>query len=448
MCRKCVSFGVGDVKKKGESMAYCIACGKQISDAAKFCPYCGGRQPVPAPVPAPAPEPASEPAPAPEPEPMPAPATEPAPEPAPASEPSPEPAAEPAPSPAAEPATASEPASAPEPVRAPAPTPSPAPAPAPQPAPAPAPQPAPSPDAAPAFAAPAPAQQAFQQPAPQQFQQPAPIAVVAPTPLSRAWADWKASEGKWKIVAKMALFHLVPGVGGLVTSGYAVSWGREAALGRTSPMDPKLIRPGVLDSGLYAYGTSLICAAALFLVNMLVGALFGAIRLSALGFLATTALLILSLPLFSIMQMVSALCGRLRDGLNVSRAWKMLTSQGKAGKLLTAIIVPSLIVFGIGLLLVIVWTTVFVAGVAGSALSNSWAYSSMYYDYFYWVSELLNIVMMMVLMWVPLLFALFFCAVAANLVSMRALGYWMQDFQPASWPEYQQNAAYQASKTI
>ena len=95
------------------------------------------------------------------------------------------------------------------------------------------------------------------------------MAASQPTPLSRAWSDWKASQGKWKIVAKMALFQLVPGVGGLVTSGYAISWGREAALGRSNPMDPKLIRPGVLDSGLYAYGTALICGAALFLVNLL-----------------------------------------------------------------------------------------------------------------------------------------------------------------------------------
>ncbi len=271
-----------------------------------------------------------------------------------------------------------------------------------------------------------------------------------PTPLSRAWSDWKASQGKWKIVAKMALFQLVPGVGGLVTSGYAISWGREVALGRSNPMDPKLIRPGVLDSGLYAYGTALICGAALFLVNLLVGALFDTIRLSGLGLLITMVLSLLSLPLFAIMKMVSALCGRLRDGLNVSRAWKMLTSQGKTGKLFTAIIVPSLVVIGIGILLVIVWVFVFAASMVGSIGSQSWGYSSMYsyFGPFAGISMFLGMLPALLLMWVPLLFALFFCGVAAELVSMRALGYWVQDFQPASWPEYQQNACYQASKTL
>ena len=396
-------------------MAYCIACGKQISDTAKFCPYCGGRQPETTPAPAPAPEPASAPVPAPAPEtaPAPAPAPEPAPAPAPISEPEQHPA------------------------------------PAPKPEPAPEPQPAAP--AAPAASASQPEANPAPQSAPGPQPAPAPIMVASqPTPLSRAWSDWKASQGKWKIVAKMALFQLVPGVGGLVTSGYAISWGREVALGRSNPMDPKLIRPGVLDSGLYAYGTALICGAALFLVNLLVGALFDTIRLSGLGLLITMVLSLLSLPLFAIMKMVSALCGRLRDGLNVSRAWKMLTSQGKTGKLLTAIIVPSLVVIGIGILLVIVWVFVFAASMVGSIGSQSWGYSSMYsyFGPFAGISMFLGMLPALLLMWVPLLFALFFCGVAAELVSMRALGYWVQDFQPASWPEYQQNACYQASKTL
>lgn len=414
-------------------MAYCIACGKQISDTAKFCPYCGGRQPETTPAPAPAPEPAPAPVPAPAPEtaPAPAPASEPAPAPAPISEPEQHPA--PAPKP--------EPAPVPEPV----------PTPAPEPASGPTPEPQPAAPAAPAASASQPEANPAPQSAPGPQPAPAPIMVASqPTPLSRAWSDWKASQGKWKIVAKMALFQLVPGVGGLVTSGYAISWGREVALGRSNPMDPKLIRPGVLDSGLYAYGTALICGAALFLVNLLVGALFDTIRLSGLGLLITMVLSLLSLPLFAIMKMVSALCGRLRDGLNVSRAWKMLTSQGKTGKLLTAIIVPSLVVIGIGILLVIVWVFVFAASMVGSIGSQSWGYSSMYsyFGPFAGISMFLGMLPALLLMWVPLLFALFFCGVAAELVSMRALGYWVQDFQPASWPEYQQNACYQASKTL
>lgn len=414
-------------------MAYCIACGKQISDTAKFCPYCGGRQPETTPAPAPAPEPAPAPVPAPAPEtaPAPAPASEPAPAPAPISEPEQHPA--PAPKP--------EPAPVPEPV----------PTPAPEPASGPTPEPQPAAPAAPAASASQPEANPAPQSAPGPQPAPAPIMVASqPTPLSRAWSDWKASQGKWKIVAKMALFQLVPGVGGLVTSGYAISWGREVALGRSNPMDSKLIRPGVLDSGLYAYGTALICGAALFLVNLLVGALFDTIRLSGLGLLITMVLSLLSLPLFAIMKMVSALCGRLRDGLNVSRAWKMLTSQGKTGKLLTAIIVPSLVVIGIGILLVIVWVFVFAASMVGSIGSQSWGYSSMYsyFGPFAGISMFLGMLPALLLMWVPLLFALFFCGVAAELVSMRALGYWVQDFQPASWPEYQQNACYQASKTL
>ncbi len=78
-------------------MAFCINCGSQVSDGAKFCAACGtpvASVPTPAPAPEPVPEPIPEPvaAPALEPEPIPEPVPEPEPIPVPEPEPVPAPA--------------------------------------------------------------------------------------------------------------------------------------------------------------------------------------------------------------------------------------------------------------------------------------------------------------------------------------------------------------------
>lgn len=109
----------------------CVSCGKELEDGAKFCMFCGAKQPV-------AVEPVQEP-PAPAvadtiPQPVAAEAPIPAPEPAHVAEPEPASVAEPQPMPAPEPMPVAVPQPTTEPAPAPAPTPEPAPAPAPQPA--------------------------------------------------------------------------------------------------------------------------------------------------------------------------------------------------------------------------------------------------------------------------------------------------------------------------
>ncbi|MBQ6319377.1 MAG: zinc ribbon domain-containing protein [Lachnospiraceae bacterium] len=75
-------------------MAFCINCGSELPDGAKFCMSCGTPNAAAAAVPAPAPEPMPEPTPVPEPTPEPMP--EPAPEPTPVPEPAPAPVEQPA----------------------------------------------------------------------------------------------------------------------------------------------------------------------------------------------------------------------------------------------------------------------------------------------------------------------------------------------------------------
>lgn len=166
----------------------------------------------------------------------------------------------------------------------------------------------------------------------------------AQTPLSMAWEDWKTSPGKWGIVLKMALFQLLPGVGSLVFDGNSLSWGRECALGRRELMNQKLVRPGILDTGLYVYGVGVVVALVVGAVMLLLASVVVAlgIPLSWFVFLSFLAGLVCS-PLVAVMRMVAAICGRMRDGLSVSRAWQMLKTPGKTGKLFAAVWVPSAI---------------------------------------------------------------------------------------------------------
>lgn len=249
------------------------------------------------------------------------------------------------------------------------------------------------------------------------------------SPLSRAWSDFKASPGKVKIILKLATFQFVPGVGGLVLSGYAYTWAKEQAFGKHDPMPQKIIRPGVLDSGLYAYGTSLILSVATFVAFLILGALLGAVRLGGLMFPIWLAYIIVAGPFFSAMYLRSAICGKVRAGLNFGRARELFSTPGKVGPALAAYWGPAAAGLGLGIVVASVLLIVFGLMMGGAFIS------------------LLTVVLMAAMgailpLIVVLLFALFFIGTAVTMVTARAFGYWMQDFNPRDWPEYQENARY------
>lgn len=343
------------------------------------------------------------------------------------------------------------------------------------PAPAPAPQ-APAPVAQPAPVQQAPAQQSA--PAPQfqaQAQTPAPVpvqAVPAPAampvsqaasassypgypyppavqppaakgPAGKAWDDFKRSSHKGSIILKLALFQFIPFLGSMVLRGYMYTWAKEQALGKSDPMPGKIVRPGVLDSGLYVFGVNTILTVILALVGYIIGAIFGAINLAVLGIVLILVLQVFVTPLIELLNLRTAICGCVRSGLKFSHAWNMFTSPGKAGSLMGAYWIPGLL----GGLVVILLYVIFVAiAVALGAAAVSSFESILTGD----VSPAVlgSIVVSVFPLLIIFLFGVFYVSTSVYLVVARAIGYWIEDFRPAEWPEYQANLAVERSARV
>lgn len=254
------------------------------------------------------------------------------------------------------------------------------------------------------------------------------------SPLKRAWADFKTSPGHWSMPAKLALLQLVPIAGVVAATGYIQQWGAEQAFGRRDPLPTRIVRPGVLEAGFNATLTNCVLGAVMFCINFV---LDGLTSRGVTGDLISLAFELLLAPLFAIMTLRSAICWRVKPGLSVSRAWKMLTTRGKTGPLFTAVLVPSLIMG------VIVGVAAFVlVSIVTMRLSASMAAYSMVYDYYYgdlYVVLLNELPVILFNIVVFVLIFLFFANVA-GLVSTRAVGYWMRDFAPETWQEYQEGA--------
>lgn len=253
--------------------------------------------------------------------------------------------------------------------------------------------------------------------------------------------DFKASPGKLKIILKLALFQFVPGVGGLVTSGYAYTWGKEQALGRHDPMPTKIVRPGVLDTGLYVYGVSLIAAAIIGLAGGLFSTIFDALHIGAVFGILALAFTIFVAPFTQVMYMRTALSGRVRSGANLKRAWDLFAAPGKTATAFTSCWAPLAAAWALSAVIVILLFVILFASVASAA--PVLRYSST-------AQELMAA--RLFLSYIPLilivLFGIFFFTTVSTIVSARAFGFWIQDFHPEQWPEYLENAKYYADRAL
>ena len=288
-----------------------------------------------------------------------------------------------------------------------------------------------------------------------------PAPVAAPPSrgvVGRAWDDFSATPNKFKIILKLALLQLVPGVGGLIISGYSFSWGKDIALGRTGAMPSKIIRPGMLDTGLYVYGISLICQIILSVVYFLIGGLFGFMGFGMVVFwwFLQFVISIFLTPFLSLLYMRVGIVGKLKAGSKLGHVWQMYKSPGKMGSLLGLYWGPSILSGILSAIVIIIAIVVVVAIVTGSAIGMGASYASMASSYSYGMGGSYNVLgplmsfLGSLLTIVPIVavfaFILFFISTTAQVVWTRALGYWLQDFRPETWPEYQESLA--AGETV
>lgn len=253
------------------------------------------------------------------------------------------------------------------------------------------------------------------------------------SPLKRAWADFKTSPGHWAMPAKLALLQLVPVAGVVAATGYIQQWGAEQAFGRREPLPARIVRPGVLEAGFNATLTNCVLAVVMVCINFVLHGLTGG---EGAGEFISIALGLLVSPLFAIMTLRSAICWRVKPGLSVSRAWKMLTTQGKTGPLFAAVLIPSLIAVVIAVVVLFILFSIIAVQVSTSMA----AYSMSYYYYGDTSAVLAGALPFILINIAVFAFIVLFFANVAGLVSTRAVGYWMRDFAPETWQEYQEGA--------
>lgn len=274
--------------------------------------------------------------------------------------------------------------------------------------------------------------------------------VSQPGALSHAWHDFKDSPDKLAITAKLALSQFLPGAGALMLDGYVCSWGKESALDQDAPLHKKIVRPGVLDSGLYAYGANLVGLALFALVCIVLSALLGAIDAPVwLIAILDIALAVVSIPFILVMGLRAAICGRVRSGLNLEEVANLLFKGGNVGRFLVAAVVPALLAALAELVLTLVLTLLLVL-LFGMELGALGSLSNMLSDV---ASGLLfsgsvGMAVAGVALVILYGFASFFCMIAAYLVSARAFGYIIADFRPWEWPEYQENSGRYAQEAL
>ncbi len=266
-------------------------------------------------------------------------------------------------------------------------------------------------------------------------------------PLGKAWADFVAAPKKFFTLLKLALAMFLPGANELILSGYSRHWAKDAALGRKSPMPEKLIRPGVLDSGLYSYLVSFIVGLAFVLVTLAISALFDAMRVpDFITIIILLALFVIYIPASAVMEMRAVICSRVRDGFDFKEISNELFSSNKFGKIAIAAFVPGLIALAVAIVLMLLFFALF--GLTG-AIASMGHYGMSPYALNYASSyALFGLGFFGIIVLIVFLFAIFFVVAAAEIVSARAIGYIFEDFQPQNWKEYQENSAHYAKDVL
>lgn len=233
-------------------------------------------------------------------------------------------------------------------------------------------------------------------------------------PYSQARHDFKKSPKHTKTAVKLALANLLPGIGALMTTSYAVDWGKDSALGRRNKMPTKLVRQGMLEPGLFALGTMLVCEGIIFLIYAVIDLILSLMGLgSTIAMVVSTVLFLLTAPFVEVMAMRGAAYESLREGLRFSEAWKTVTKSGKGGSFFVVALVPSLI-------------TLLVAVVLG--LPAYLLVSIMSIMAYYVVTTTLEYMLIYVLEYVVMgvvLFLIFWTASTQTIISFRACGYVM-----------------------
>lgn len=240
--------------------------------------------------------------------------------------------------------------------------------------------------------------------------------------LKNAWGDLSSDEGWWRVILVLGLLNCVPLVGPVFVCGYLYDWAKEAAWGMRSGMSHAvgdIARRG--KYGVMAIAVVLIWVAPILIVAQL-------LRLvpvvgQVLCFLVEL-LAVLVTVLASAAALRSIIYERMAPGLQVSRVFKM--ARKDTSGLFQAFAIGLLyVVLLVAVLFILLLPAVPFVGVIMSSSPEAILGASLP---FIVMLGMLTIVVA-VIVWV----ASSVCATLIFALYARALGYWIEQFEPAKW---------------
>ncbi|MGN0960208.1 MAG: DUF4013 domain-containing protein [Coriobacteriales bacterium] len=269
--------------------------------------------------------------------------------------------------------------------------------------------------------------------------------------LSRAWHDLTSDKGWWQPIVILALVNLIPIVGPLITTGYMLDWGREAAWGMSRGLPRTVGSVGKrLKWGFFA----IVIVFCWVIPLSIVGGILAVIPL--LGWLVAIAAEVCCLVAATIACagcIRMTIYDRIKGGLQFSRILKMakLDAPGLACcfgiSLLSA--VPAII--GACLIMVGVLPAAGLASYAGYGATGMLSEGVA-------VTAAVGAGLFGAIFAFVVAVAIAICSVGAQALSYRAYGYWVGQFQPAKWggieepmpfePGYRPHAAAAPSSNV
>lgn len=263
-----------------------------------------------------------------------------------------------------------------------------------------------------------------------------------------AWNDIKHTPGWLGELVRLALLNLIPIFGQIVTMGYLYGWARDIAWGVHGPLpnrifsneDGQLYRRGFFAL-VVAFVISILPEAVSLIGDALVGGGMGMTSmhvhhsgagLAAIGLVLQVASFVLFLVAYvftpvGIVRM--SIYNRLSAGLQLGRIWKMLRHDPHGalrivGMAILAGLVGAAVVGGIG---AVVFSMCTVSMLAASGAGAAAGMSTGATAFLYGVGGI------EVLLLLAVLFMGLVVAVWIDMLTIRAVGYWMYQFDVPHW---------------
>jgi len=243
------------------------------------------------------------------------------------------------------------------------------------------------------------------------------------TYFKQAWDDVTGEPGWFKTILLLSLIALIPVVGQMIVYGFLFQWAKEAAWGINKPLPKKigdwgaLLKPGAIVWVIFFVG-ELVLSLIISAVSAIpiVGTIF-----SLVGIVVT----VLAYMLFAVMAMRCVIYDSFDPALQFNQAWDMVTRE------LNGLIRVALIMVVFSAIITVIATILSVAIVGSTMVCSPRMLNAGTTE------ELLQAFLpMLPVITVGTIVLVLVGTVIGTLgyaVTIRALGFWTAQFEPAKW---------------